>query len=545
MSSSAQTTGRTRLPLTLLALALAGTCALAPSASSAAAVSRAPDVTAIVTGAGQSVDAVAAAVRAAGGSVVDRLPLVGGVVARLPRGAALAPSLLVAPDRPLQVAGSSGTAAAADGSVVGPRATVGLGGPAGEGAGSTVAVGDTGIADVPGLPRVSHVDVTGAGTGDGFGHGTFVAGLIAGTGASGVPAGIAPGAALLDVRVAASDGTTSLSRVLKGLQVVAAHPEVDVVNLSLSSGSELPYQLDPLTVALEALWQRGVTVVVPSGNTDGSAGSVTSPGLDPVLLTVGGLDEQGTADRSDDAVAGWSGRGPAPQGVDKPDLVAPGASLVSLRAPGSTVDSTYPGSRVGTAGFRGSGTSFSTALASGAAATLMGRRTLSPDQVKALLTGSAYRGDTLGGAGVAGAGGLDVAAAQAAPTPKVTLLPRPDGAQSAAVLQAALAGNPLAALAAWSRLSPQTRLWVSRNWASRNWADGDWASRNWADLDWLSRNWASSTWAGSTWSGSTWSGSTWSGSTWSDSTWSGSTWSGSTWSGSTWSSSSWSAADWS
>ena len=171
--------------------------------------------------------------------------------------------------------------------------------------------------------------------GDGYGHGTFVAGLVAGSGksSSGAYAGVAPAARILDVKVADSDGSTDLVTVLKGLQAVAADKSVDVVNLSLSSGSPLPYQIDPLSAALEGLWRRGVTVVVPAGNDGPNNGTIASPGTDPVLLTAGGLDAHGTASRSDDSVADWSGRGPAPQGVQKPDLVAPGAHVVSLRTP--------------------------------------------------------------------------------------------------------------------------------------------------------------------------------------------------------------------
>ena len=117
---------------------------------------------------------------------------------------------------------------------------------------------------------------------------------------------------------------------------------VDVLNLSLSSESPLPYQIDPLTQALEALWQRGITVVVPSGNDGPGAGSVTSPGNDPTLLTAGGMDAGGTGSRADDAVGAWSGRGPTWQGDAKPDLVAAGGHVVSLRAPGSVVDAANP-----------------------------------------------------------------------------------------------------------------------------------------------------------------------------------------------------------
>ena len=195
---------------------------------------------------------------------------------------------------------------------------------------------------------------------------------------------------------------------------------IKVLNLSLSSGSPLPYQFDPLTLALEGLWSRGITVVVPAGNDGPDAGTISSPGNDPTLLTVGSLDEGGTASRSDDTVSPFSSRGPAAQGVAKPDLVSPGSHLISLRAPGSVVDTENPTSRVGDSYFRGSGTSMSTALTSGVVADLLSARPdLSPDQVKAILTSSAYDAAGLADVTGAGAGGVDANAAFTAPTPTI------------------------------------------------------------------------------------------------------------------------------
>ena len=542
----------------LLALALAGSTLLTglPGASASGS---APLQTVIVTGAGD----VAGAVRSAGGEVLDHLPLIGGVSARLPRGTEL-PTMTVVPDRPVGVSGSG----AADGAASTVRATLGLGTPAGEGAGVTVAVVDTGVADVPDLAgRLQHVDVTGAGEGDGYGHGTFVAGLVAGSGASsgGAFAGVAPGAGILDVRVANADGSSNLVTVLKGLQAVAAHPEVDVVNLSLSSESPLPYQIDPLTVALEALWLKGITVVVPAGN-DGADGarSITSPGIDPVLLTVGGLDENATARHRDDTIADWSSQGPAPQGVAKPDLVAPGAHVISTGAPGSVVWNDNEASRIDGGYFKGSGTSFSTAVTSGAAAVLLaGRPTLSPDDVKALATGTAY--PVTGLQRATGAGGLDLAAARVATAPTTTTVsgPIPGAANAwAAFLAAMLDDDPAAAANAWANLSPEARQWAARQWAelhpdarqwaarqwsARQWA-GDaeqWAARQWAARQWAARQWADSDWSARQWSARQWSARQWSARQWSDDSWTGDDWSARQWSARQWSARQWSALDWS
>jgi serine protease AprX len=528
----------------LLCLAVAGATALTGLPANAAP---APAQTVVVTGAGD----LASAVRAAGGQVLDRLPLVGGLVARLPHGAVL-PNAQVVPNRPMGVSGSSdGTGVAST-----VRATLGLGAPAGEGAGVTVAVVDTGVADVADLAgRVQHVDVTGDGTGDGYGHGTFVAGLVAGDGKSsnGAYAGVAPAASVVDVRVGLADGTSDLVTVLKGLQVVAQHPEVSVVNLSLSSGSPLPYQLDPLTVALESLWAHGTTGVVPAGN-DGAdgRGSVSSPGIDPVLLTVGGLDESGTAARDDDAVASWSGQGPAPQGVQKPDLVAPGAHVVSVGAVGSQVWDANPGSHVGTAYLKGSGTSFATAVTSGAVAALVAARPdLTPDQVKTLLSKTAYR------VGApqweAGRGGLDLAAALSDRTPRSAENAEPfpgDPAVMQALIAAIVSGDEDAAASSWALLSPEARQWAARQWAASSWAARQWSARqwaasSWADISWEARQWAARQWAASSWAARQWAARQWSDEEWAARQWSARQWSARQWSARQWSDDEWAARQWS
>ena len=533
--------------------------------------------------------------------MIERLDLVRGVAADLPSGVALPPSYTVAADRALKLSGTVSKTNSETLSTV--RATLKQGKPAAEGRGITVAIVDTGVADVADLKgRVTHVDVSGDSrkdaVQDGYGHGTFVAGLVAGDGSSsdGRYAGVAPGADILDVKVAADDGSTSLVDVLKGLQV-AAHRSADVVNLSLSSGSTLPYQIDPLTVALDEMWRRGTVVVVPAGNDGDGPGTISSPGIDPMLLTVGSIDEQGTPARSDDTIASSSGQGPAPQGVAKPDLAAAGAHLVSLRSPGSVIDTTYPGSRVEDAYFRGSGTSFATAIASGAAAVLLDKRkALTPNQVKGVLTGTAYDAAGLADASLAGAGGLDLAAALADVSSAGGLwsaittdrshngVPPGSAATWSALLDAMNSGDPTTAGRNWADLDPAARDWAGRNWAAlspemraalesdwagRNWAGRNWAGRNWASdggLSWAGRNWAANTWSGRNWAGRNWAGRNWAGRNWAgDDNWAGRNWAGRNWAGddswsgrnragrnwagrnwadSTWTGRSWSAADW-
>ncbi len=480
MATFALPTARRFVVAGAVAVALTVLAGASTPAAGARSTAPSPLVRVVVTSA-TGWSAAAAAVIAAGGTVLDRFPLVGGVGADLPLDAVLAPSYVVAPDRPM-------TPVQADvpsGAVSTVRETLGLG-PADDepdGGGVTIAVVDTGVADVPDLAgRVTHLDVTGEGRGDGYGHGTLVAGLIAGDGSlsGGAYTGVAPGAQVLDVRVAGDDGSSSLLRVLRGLQAVANRSEVDVVNLSLTSGSPLPYQLDPLTRALEQLWRQGMVVVVPAGN----GGAIGSPGLDPVLLTVGGLVENGTAGRTDDTVAAWSARGPAAQGVAKPDLVAPGASLIGTSAPGSVAEAAQWRTDVPSGYAAASGTSFATAVTSGAAAVLLGERDLTPDQVKQLVTGTAYRSAALADRDAAGWGGLDLAAALAAAAPVASGPASAVGPPGQRQRMGAGAARPQ---------------WAASNWAASNWAASNWAASNWAASNWAASNWAASNWAASNW----------------------------------------------
>ena len=532
----------------------------------------------VVTGAGA--EGAAKTVVAAGGRVLASLPVVHGVAAQLPVGVTLGPDWNVAPQRELRVA-STPTADTA-GPAATLRETLGLAKNGNEGKGVTVAVVDTGIADVPDLAgRVSdRVDVTGTGAGDGFGHGTFMAGLIAGSGAAsgGAYRGVAPAADLVDVKVAHADGGTDLITVLRGLQWVADNARnVDVLNLSLSSYSPLPYQIDPLTQGLESLWRRGIVVVVPSGNDGPDAGTVTSPGTDPTLLTAGGLDEQGTAARGDDLVGQWSSRGPTWQGDAKPDLVAPGGRVIALRSPGSVIDTAHPNARIGTDYFRGSGTSMATAVTSGvAAAALAVNPRLRPDSVKNLFTATAYTSADLTKAAGAGAGALDAGRAlDAAPKwrqsrsevqfDRDSLAVRQDAKTWTAFENAILAEDrPAAAKAwqdlsresrdwagrAWSQLDPATREWAGRAWSGRAWTSGadgtaeEWAGRAWSGRAWSGLAWSGRAWSGRAWSDSEWAGRAWSGRAWSDADWAGRAWSGRAWSGRAWSDAEWANADW-
>ncbi|HEX2038494.1 MAG TPA: S8 family serine peptidase [Acidimicrobiales bacterium] len=400
------------------------------------------------------------------------------------------------------------------------------------GAGVTVAVLDTGIARLPDFSGrlVSGVDLSGEGNPyrDSFGHGTFVAGLIAGNGASsaGLYKGEAPGARLVPVKVAGASGSTDLARVIAGIDWVVANRlllNIRVLNVSLGAVMNRSTVLNPLDLAVEAAWRSGIVVVASAGNAGPFNGTVTSPGDDPLILTAGALDDRGTADAADDAMAEFSSVGPtAVDGWYKPDLVASGRSVVSLRVPGSTIDTTNPSARIGTANFVGSGTSFSAAVASGAAALVLDARPWArPDEVKGRLVGTAATGP-VGNPFVDGGGSLD--AYRAAVVSDIGFS------------QAALS-NPTATL-------PGTTVSLSVTWNSSPWNGSAWNGSAWNGSAWNGSAWNGSAWNGSAWNGSAWNGSAWNGSAWNGSAWNGSAWNGSAWNGSAWNGSAWNGSAW-
>src|SRR2546423_880601 len=297
------------------------------------------------------------------------------------------------------------------------------------GKGSGVAILDSGIAPHPDLAGriVAAVDLTSGGSGaalvapaDPGGHGTHVAGLVAGDGTAsgGAYAGVAPGANLIDVRVISATGSTNVSTLIAGLQWVLAHRvtyNIRVVNLSAGRPATTSYRDDPLATAVEVLVFAGITVVVSAGNQGPQAGTITSPGNDPFVITVGAIDDSGTAATGDDALASWSSRGLTPiDGLAKPDLVAPGRRIVSLRSPGSTLDQELPDRLVAgldplaPAYFRLSGTSMAAPMVTGVVALMLERSPgLTPAQAKGRLKRTAtalpYGSAVTTGSGMVGA----------------------------------------------------------------------------------------------------------------------------------------------
>jgi serine protease AprX len=278
------------------------------------------------------------------------------------------------------------------------------------GDGVGVAVIDTGIAgDLPDFrisdsnrsSRVIASVVTNPGASsaaDTVGHGTHVAGIIAGNSnhrASVDPyrgryIGVAPDADLISVNVADAQGDATVLDVIRGLDFVIQHHaalNIRVVNLSLASAAQGSYLTDPLNAAVESAWKQGIVVVAAAGNRGTEAGAVSyAPANDPFVITVGGTDDRGSRKLGDDLVADWSSRGTTADGVDKPEIYAPGARLVAPLAPNSLFTQLCPACVLGGSYIRASGTSMSAPVVAGAAALLLQKYPgLTPDQVKGSL----------------------------------------------------------------------------------------------------------------------------------------------------------------
>ena len=571
MSTNANRT-RGAVPTKLVAAAAALAMLAAPLPAAAGGSSR----TVLLTLTGStSLSQLAESVSTLGGRVVETLGLADSLLVELPSGVTAPTGATEVPDVAMKV-NSTRTAggSAIDGLTY--RETIGLDDTRADlGAGVTVALVDTGVAETSGLGAVDHVRVDGITDtdNDGYGHGTFLAGIINGTGTH---EGVAPAATVLDVKVAGSDGETSLSKVLQGLEL-AAEGDADVVNLSLSSGSPLPPAVDPLALALERLWSRGVVVVVAAGNDGPDRNTVSSPGNDPIVLTAGALDESGSSDRDDDSVADFSARGAKHSG-GKPDLVAPGVSVVSIGAPGSYAES--QGKPHSEGYIYGSGTSMAAAVTSGAVAALLAENPrLSPNGVKALLMGTTYTSADLEASDGAGAGGLDLGAALDAAA-KAPVSPAPpdwtdvdgdwgpaEGDEQAweAFAEAWESGDFAAVRAAWDALSWQTQQWASRmwvfavvagalnmdehafearSWAARSWAFDGWLARSWAARSWAARSWAYDEWLARSWAGRSWAARSWAARSWAVDEWLARSWAARSWAARSWAARSWAARSW-
>jgi serine protease AprX len=508
-----------------------------------------------------AVDQVAASLAGLGGRVGRRIAIIDAVTVQLPAGAAQA---LRADPRVASVTADTAVHMLSAG--YDPRQDVNsmysLGSMVGSrgwwsnhtGAGVDVALVDSGVTPVLGLsdsgkilngpdltpesqdPSTRYVDT--------YGHGTHLAGIIAGHDPGVDPAvnqnnstaflGVAPGARIVSVKVADANGNSDVSQVIAGIDWVVQHAHdpgvnIRVLNLSFGTNSTQAYTVDPLAYAVEVAWRAGIVVVTSAGNSGAADGRLTNPADDPFVVAVGADDLNGTASNTDDTIPAFSSIG---DGKRNPDLVAPGAHIQSLRVPGSHIDTQYAGTgAIDGRFFRGSGTSQAAAFVSGSVALLLQKSpSLTPDQVKAILTSTSAQLKKAH-AQAQGKGLLDLKKMLAAKTPGAsTQKAAPstgtgslEGSRGDAHLimngitlsgDVDINGQPFDA-ARMAAAEAAGSSWAAGTWNGKSWAGSSWAGSSWAGSSWAGKSWAGSSWAGSSWAGSSWAGKSWADSGWS------------------------------
>lgn len=346
-----------------------------------------------------------------------------------------------------------------------------------QGQGVGVAVVDSGItpgADFTtnGVSRiVANVGIPSASatTDDLWGHGTHVAGIIAGNGAHshGAYMGVAPQANLINVKVGDDLGNVRESDIVSGLQWINDNKtayNIRVVNLSVNAAVAQSYNTSPLDAAVEILWFNKIVVVVAAGNFGRNA--LYPPANDPFVISVGAADDMGTQKQIDDRIASFSAYGKTQDGFFKPELVAPGVNIISTMHKTDAIAIQHPANVISADYFSMSGTSMAAPVVSGVVALLLqAEPNLTPDQVKYRLMATAR---TIGGYGK-GAGEVNAYAA----VNKKTTESANTKTQASQLL--------------WTGRQPLT--WDSTSWNSANWGAANWGAANWGAANWGSDWW--------------------------------------------------------
>ena len=454
-----------------------------------------------------------------GSVVVGSFPLVDALVVTSPT----APAGAAAFDTPLQLQSLPPTADPETGLRV-DSGVASTGAPqvwnSGElGERAVVALIDTGVAPVPAVENsvVGEIDFSGSGGGDGYGHGTFMASLIAGN--HHLAPGVAPHTGILSLKVGRDDGTTSLGSVLGAMQWVHsvgryAGIRVATLALGVDADSDAGRLLD---AASNTLAKSGVLVVTAAGN-DGP-GELTSPATATGTFSVGAFDDAGTATTSDDVAADYSGSGPDRAGVAQPDITASGTKIVSWIPADSVIAQSNPSARIEDDLLRGSGTSMSTALAAGVAALVSSTR---PD-----LDGNQLA-EVLRTAGPTLDAGAAIAAAEAAPEGKA-----PKSKWETPIDAPGAHGKRKGHA---DQADPNGVRWGGVRWGGVRWGGVRWGGVRWGGVRWGGVRWGGVRWGGVRWGGVRWGGVRWGGSYWADEQWEPGTWGGVRWTNNGWAS---------
>jgi serine protease AprX len=337
---------------------------------------------------------------------------------------------------------------------------------------------------------------------DGRGHGTFVAGIAAGS-APGM-AGVAPTANLVDLDVMDDRGMALTSDVIKAAEWIYNNKDkynIRVANFSLHSSSILSIRWHPLNKAVEKLWLSGVVVVAAAGNygtATGPSGVVHAPGNDPFVITVGAFDHGGTGRIGDDAVASFSAYGYTREGFLKPEVVAQGRYMVGPVPAGATLRTDRPANVMSPTTMQLSGTSFAAPVVAGAAAQLLARNPgWTPDQVKGALMKTARRVPEAS-LMAQGRGQVNLVKAGVVKSP-----PNANGGLYTFVVSASGGSGLAFDAAAWGSAA-----WNNAAWGSAAWNDAAWSDEGFSDAAWNDAAWSSAAWSDAAWSDAAWSDST-------------------------------------
>ena len=418
------------------------------------------------------------------------------------------------------------------------------------GAGVDVALIDTGVSPVAGLATAGKV-VNGPDLSlesqnvafrylDTNGHGTFMAGLIAGHDSTlrapyaNAPAsayrGVAPDARIVSLKVGVADGGVDASQVIAAIAWVVQHKtdngmNIRVINLSYGTNSTQSSTLDPLSYAVEQAWKKGIVVVAAAGNSGYEAEKgLANPAHDPYVIGVGGYDTIGTAVVGDDILGTYSAGIPG-GGYKAPDFVAAGSHMQGLRVPGSYIDQSHPEGLIDPRYFRGSGTSEAAAITSGTIALLLQKYpNLTPDQVKRFLgTNTQKPSGTDADYWGSGEINLTVLAAKT-PVAYTQKFTNSTGAGSLELTRgtdhvtddgAVLTGEQ----DVFGHVFNPSAMAIAEA-AGNSWSGGAWNGNSWSGNSWSGNSWSRNSWSGNSWSGNSWSGNSWSGNSWSCGSWS-------------------------
>lgn len=380
---------------------------------------------------------------------------------------------------------------------------------------------------------------------DHLGHGTHVAGIVAGNGydSGGQYIGIAPNALLVSVKIADDLGNANEGDVIQGMQwVYEANTKhgmrIRIVNMSLSSTVAQSYHDSALDAMAEKLWQAGIVVVASAGNGTGAVNF--APGNDPYVITVGSVDDMYQTSLAASPMASWALYGATQDGFMKPDVVADGAHVVSLNAPASTLSAQHltntTGGPVGKSYFKMGGTSMAAPMVAGMAALMLqANPNLSPGQVKRALKhhsvpfGNVAYTRTLGTPG----GFMDESAVGSVEDDDNTGIATSNSYRP--LDHTVLAGG------SW---------WISANFTGSAWDNTAWTNTAWTNTAWTNTAWTNTAWTGTgpaptpilvsnVWTNTAWTNTAWTNTAWTNTAWTNTAWTNVQWNNTAWTNTAW------